>query len=136
MFGNLEQINIDNLYVSQYTFDHVGKGIVVRDDVYIGNMHIFPLPSSHTKGSLGLEIDGMYAFIGDAIYSKSNAAYYIYNAQLLKEEIAVLNNLKAKYLLVSHHEGMVMRKDEVVRELEKIYALRNKSSSEIFVKKA
>ncbi len=134
--GNLEQLNIENLYVSPFTFDHVGKGIVVRDDIYVDNLHIFPLPSSHTKGSLGLEIDETYAFIGDAIYSKSNAEYYIYNAQLLKEEIEVLKKLKAKYLLISHLKGMIMNKDKVVQNLEDIYSVRDKSSSEIFVKKS
>lgn len=35
----------------------------------------------HGKGSLGLEVDHLYAFIGDAIYSKSNADTDIYNVQ-------------------------------------------------------
>ncbi len=133
--GNLAQLDINNLYVSKYTFEHIKRGIVVEGDIYVDNLHIFPLPSSHTKGSLGLEVDETYAFIGDAIYSKSNAEYYIYNAQLLREEIEVLKNLKAKYLLVSHLEGMIMNKDEVIRRLEDIYSSRDKLSSEIFVKK-
>ncbi len=133
--GNLDQLNIENLYVSKFTFEHIGRGIIVEDDMYVGNLHIFPLPSSHTKGSLGLEVNNMYAFIGDAIYSKSTAEYYIYNAQQVKEEIEVLKKLKAKYLLVSHFKGMVRSKDEVVKELEDIYSRRKESSPEIFVKK-
>lgn len=133
--GNLDQLNIENLYVSKFTFDHVGKGTIVEKDLFLGNLHIFPLPSSHTKGCLGLEIDGEYAFIGDAIYSKANAEYYIYNSQLLKAEIEVLKNLQARYLLVSHFNGMVMNKDAVIQELEEIYSGRDPSSSEILVKK-
>ncbi len=133
--GNLDKLNVRNLYVSKFTFEHVGKGIIVDRDMYIDNLHIFPLPSSHTKGALGLEIDGKYAFIGDAIYSKSNAEYYIYNAQLLRAEIDVLKKLKADNLLVSHFEGMVRNKSEVIQELENIYSSRDKSSPEIFVKK-
>ncbi len=132
--GNLEHLNVENLYVSSFTFKHIGKGIIVDEDVYIDDLHIFPLPSSHTKGSLGLEVDD-YAFIGDAIYSKSNTEYFIYNAQLLKEEIEVLKKLKARYLLVSHFPGMVREKDEVIKELEAIYSGRDTASSEIFVKK-
>lgn len=133
--GNLDKLNIENLYASQYTFSHTQKGFVVDTDIYIDNLHIFPLPSSHAKGCVGLEIDEEYAFIGDAIYSKANAEYYIYNSQLLKDEIEVLKKLKAKYLLVSHLKGMVMDKDAVIRDLEEIYSLRDKASPEIYVKK-
>lgn len=133
--GNVNYLNIDKLYVSKYTFDHVGKGIIVENDLYVDNMHIFPLASSHTKGSLGLEVNEEFAFIGDAIYSKSNKEYYIYNVQLLKEEIETLRRLKAKYLLVSHFKGLVMPRDEVIAQLEEIYSSRDKSSCEIFVKK-
>ncbi len=133
--GNLDQLNIDHLYVSRFTFERIGKGTVVEDDIYLEKLHIFPLPSSHTEGSLGLEVNEEYAFIGDAIYSKSNAEYYIYNAQKLKEEIKVLKKLKAKYLLISHRKGMLMTKEEVLQQLEEIYSSREGSSSEIFVKK-
>ncbi len=133
--GNLDKLNIENLYASQYTFSHTQKGFVVDTDIYIDDLHIFPLPSSHAKGCVGLEIDEEYAFIGDAIYSKANAEYYIYNSQLLKDEIEVLKKLKAKYLLVSHLKGMVMDKDAVIRDLEDIYSLRDRLSPEIYVKK-
>ncbi len=133
--GNLEALNIEELYVSRFTFAHIGKGIIVEGDVYLDNLHIFPLPSSHTKGSLGLEVNEEYAFIGDAIYSRSNAEYYIYNAQLVKEEIQILKKLRAKNLLISHLKGMVRSKDEVIRDLEDIYSRRDKSAPEIFVKK-
>ncbi len=134
--GSLDKLDIENLYVSRFTFNHIGRGTIVEKDIYIDNLYIFPLPTSHAKGSLGLEVNEEYAFIGDALYSKTNAEYYIYNAQLLKEEIEVLKKLKAKYLLVSHRRGMVMDKEEAIKQLEEIYSGRDKSSSEIFVKKA
>ncbi len=134
--GNLDKLDIENLYVSRFTFDHIGRGIIVEKDIYIDDLHIFPLPTSHAKGSLGLEVNEEYAFIGDAMYSKTNAEYYIYNAQLLKQEIEVLKKLKAKYLLVSHRRGIVMDKDEAIRNLEEIYSKRDIKSSEIYVKKA
>ncbi len=134
--GNLARLQVEDLYVSKYTCSHIGNGTIVEKDLYIDDLHIFLLPSCHTKGALGLEIDETYAFIGDAIYSKSNAEHYIYNAQLLKEEIEVLKKLKARYLLVSHFDGMIREKAEVIRELEAIYAERDSASSEILVKKA
>ncbi len=133
--GNLEQLTIEKLYVSKYTHDRVGRGIIVEDDIYIDNLHIFPLPSSHAKGSLGLEVDGVYAFVGDALYCKAKAEYDTYNVQLLKEEIEVLKKLKAEYLLISHKNGMVQEKQEVIRQLEELYSHRDKASSEILVKK-
>ncbi len=133
--GNLDKIQVKKLYVSPFTYEHVGRGIVVENDLYIDDLHIFPLPSSHTKGCLGLEVAQRYAFIGDASYSKANAEYYIYNAQLLKEEIEVLKRLRAETLLVSHRKGLAMPKAAVIEELERIYAGRDKYSAEIYVKR-
>ncbi len=133
--GNLEHLHIENLYVSKYTHQHTKSGIIVDRDLYIGNLHIFPLPTSHAKGSLGLEVDGMYAFVGDATYCKANQSHYVYNAQLLKEEIAVLKKLSAPYLLLSHQKGLVASKDKIIQQLETVYAMRDPSSSEIRIKK-
>ncbi len=104
---------------------------IIAKDVMIGDLHLFPIPSSHAKGCLGLEVDGIYAFVGDALYCKARGGYGIYNAQLLRYEIAVLSRLQAPYLLVSHYEGLVRRKDEVIAELQEIYAMRYKNESEI-----
>lgn len=133
--GNIGKLNIRDLYVSNETKRHVRMGVVVDGDIYIGNLHIFPLPSSHCKGCLGLEVDEDYAFVGDALYCKAKDGYYIFNVQLLRDEIAVLKKLKAPYLLVSHFNGMVRRRDEVIVELEELYNLRVENSAEIKVKR-
>lgn len=132
--GNIEKLHIKEAFVSLETKRHVQMGTVVDKDIYIDNLHIFPLPSSHCKGCLGLEVDETYAFIGDALYSKFRDGYYIFNTQLVKDEITVLKKLQAPYLLVSHLKGMVRRRDEVIAELEDLYNLRVKNSSEIKVK--
>ena len=132
--GNIGKLNIKEAFVSHETKRHVQMGTVADRDIYIDNLHIFPLPSSHCKGCLGLEVDETYAFVGDALYSKFRDGYYILNAQLVKEEIAVLKKLKAPYLLVSHFKGMVRRRNEVIAELEELYHYRDKNSSEIKVK--
>ena len=133
--GNMGKLHIKDAFVSDETKRHVQMGTVADRDVFIGNLHIFPLPSSHCKGCLGLEVDETYAFVGDALYSKFRDGYYIFNTQFVKDEIAVLKRLKAPYLLVSHFKGMVRRRDEVIAELEELYSLRVGNRSEIRVKK-
>lgn len=133
--GNLGKLTIKEAFVSPETKRHVQMGTVADRDIYIGNLHIFPLPSSHCKGCLGLEVDETYAFVGDALYSKFRDGYYIFNTQLVKDEIAVLKKLEAPYLLVSHFKGLVRRRDAVIAELEELYQYRDKNSSEIKIKR-
>lgn len=132
--GNIDRIHAEQLYVSRETYDHIHRGEIVREDVYTGGIHIFPLPSSHTKGSLGLEADEAYAFVGDGLYCKVKDGFYVYNAQLLQAEIEVLARLKAPKLLVSHFKGLIRDKDEVIEELKEIYGKREKDSPEIRVR--
>ena len=131
--GNLDKVRTGELYVSGETFRHTGRGTVVNGELTIGDMRIFQIPSSHTKGCLGLEIGNEYAFVGDALYCKAKDGYYAYNSQLLKDEIEVLKQLKAQKLLVSHFQGLVRPKDEVIAELEEIYSMREKNNPEIRV---
>lgn len=131
--GNIGRIQTEDVYVSRETFAHVQTGAIVESDISIGNLHIFPIPSSHVKGCLGLEIDGTYAFVGDATYSKAKNGCYIYNAQLLQAEIALLKKLQAPYLLVSHFPGLLRDRATVLAELEEIYAMRTPNEAEIFV---
>ena len=131
--GNVGKVRAEALYLSAETFRHVHAGTVVSADTYVGDMHIFPLPSSHTKGSLGLEVGEDYAFVGDALYSKVKDGFYLYNAQLLQDEIRVLRALRAPFLLVSHFPGLVRERAEVLDELMAIYALRDKDTAEIRV---
>ncbi len=131
--GNIDKMNSQKLYLSKETYKHVGEGIIVDSDVHVGNLHIFPIPSSHARGCVGLEIDGTYAFVGDAMYSKLSPSGRIYNVQLLKDEIKVLRELKSQYLLVSHFKGLVRNKDEVIAELERIYQKREKNNPYIYM---
>ncbi|MBQ5357539.1 MAG: hypothetical protein IIU57_04860, partial [Oscillospiraceae bacterium] len=92
----------------------------------------FPLPSSHAKGSLGMEI-GDYAFLGDATYSTMKQGKVCYNASVLKEEIAVLENLSAKFFLISHDEKFIRPKEKIIEELEEIYKKRDPKESYICI---
>ena len=132
--GNVDKIHSRELYVSGETLRHVGRGTVVDRSVCFGNLRVFPLPSCHAKGCLALEVDGKYTFVGDALYSKFRDGYYIYNAQLLKDEIAALEALRSPYLLVSHYKGLMRDKDEVLKELKEIYGMRKSGDPEIKIK--
>lgn len=132
--GNINRIHAKEIYASKETYEHILCGKTVCESIHIGNLHIFPLPSGHAKGCLGLEIDNTYAFVGDALYSKARDGYFIYNVQLLQKEIAVLKSLNASYLLVSHFKGFIRKKEDVIAELEMIYKMREKNAAEIKVK--
>ena len=66
--GNLDKIDLKEIFLGANTFGYAGRGNIVENDVFTDDgvkIHIFPLPSSHAKGSVGMEI-GEYAFLGDA----------------------------------------------------------------------
>ncbi|MCQ2457319.1 MAG: hypothetical protein MJ142_01140 [Clostridia bacterium] len=120
--GNLGHIRITDLYVSAETFRHTHEGIIVSGDIRIGEIHIFPFPSSHAKGCLALEAGDTYVFTGDGTYCCMKDGCAVYNATLLKDEINVLKKLRAPFLLESHNMGTVRERAAVIAELERIYA--------------
>lgn len=134
--GNLERVGLNKLYLGANTFNYAGRGEIVREDTYVDDgvkLRIFPLPSSHAKGSLGLEVNGEYAFLGDGVYPGTKSGQACYNASLLKEEITVLKTLNAKYFLLSHDENFVRKREDVLKELEEIYSQRDPKGSYIFL---
>ena len=128
--GNVGLIRPRGLYVSKETFCHVGRGTVVTESLELGPVRLFPLPSSHARGCLGMET-GDFAFVGDALYGCVRGGELVYNVQLLAEEIAVLAGLRARTLLVSHVEGLIRGKAEVLDELRALYARRQPGVPEI-----
>lgn len=133
--ANIDRINLSGIYLGANTFKYIKRGTVVANEIFIDDgerIHIFPLPSSHAKGSLGMEI-GDFAFIGDAVYSTMKQGKICYNASVLREEIAVLRNLSAKFFLISHDEKFIRPKDEIIGELEEIYSKRNPKESYIWI---
>ncbi len=133
--GNLEHVECKNIYLGANTFKYAKKGTVVESDIFFDDgekIHIFPLSSSHAKGSVGMEI-GDYAFLGDAAYATMKQGKPCYNASVLKEEIAVLKNLSAKFFLISHNEKFIRPKEEIISELEEIYSKRDPKESYIWI---
>lgn len=64
--GNLDKISYSNVYQGRLTYKYTKTGEILENDLYFRdgniNLHIFPLPSSHAKGSLALEINEKYCF--------------------------------------------------------------------------
>ena len=133
--SNLEHVDLNEVYLGANTFKYAKRGTVVDKDVFIDDgitIHIFPLPSSHAKGSLGMEI-GDYAFLGDAACSTTKQGKTCYNASVLKEEIAVLEKLSAKFFLISHDEKFIRPKEKIIAELLEIYSKRDPKESYICI---
>ncbi len=129
--------NIKKLYVGENTFRYTNRGTTVNDEIFCEDggvrFHIFALPSSHAKGSLGLEINGEYAFLGDGIYPCEKAGKRMLNAQLLLSQIRTLEKLEARYFLLSHQKNIVVEKEIVLRLLKEHYSLRRPDLPYIFL---
>lgn len=105
---------------------------IIRDGI---ELTIYPIPNSHAKGALALMVNDEYLFLGDSLYSKVQGNSYVYNAQLLKEEIELLKNLPAEIVFSSHEERPFKRKDGMIRFLEQIYEKRQKNDAYIRVER-
>lgn len=131
--GNIGRVAYDALYAGAFTCRKLEKGTVVDAHLHFENgIHIFPLPSGHAKGCVGLEYKD-HAFLGDAIYSMEKNGKAAYNAGLLKELIGVLKSLRANWFLVSHSEPFARPGAEVIMQLEEIYARRDRYGPYIFL---
>lgn len=123
--GNLPRISREELYLGRYTLRHAGAGQVVEAPMEPEpGLRLFPIPSSHAKGCLGMEVGGRYAFLGDAAYSTRVDGRIRYNATLLQDTIRTLEALSAPWFLLSHGEPFARPKEEVLEELREIYTRR------------
>ena len=147
--GNIGRVIWDSVYFGAHTekyFKHyipddavqsklpgfvtVSDSVKIQDGVSIEIHHI---PNSHAKGSLILQVNEEYIFIGDSLYSKVEGNKYVYNAQLLKEEIELLKSLPGQKIFSSHEKRPIKSKAGVVRFLEQIYSKREKESPYIYI---
>lgn len=139
--GNIGRILEDEckditLYVSKQTYKYTKCGILVNETIEIDDgvkIKIFPIPSSHSKGCLGVEINGEFAFLGDAIYPTYKNGNKEYNAQLLKEQIDVISSLSADKLFLSHEDRAIINRNVIVAFLKSIYIKRNPKENMIVI---
>ncbi len=133
---NWSKVDYQTLYQGGHTLRYTRNGEIVSGSLELQDgvkIRLFELPCSHAKGTIGLEVNEKYAFLGDATYCTRKDGKPAYNANLLAEEIKVLRSLKADYFLLSHDKKFVRRKEVVLAQLEGIYAKRDAKSAYIFV---
>lgn len=133
--ANLDRISYARLYCGANTYKYTKAGEVVDSDLLIEDgvsIHLFQIPSSHAKGSIGMEVNGEYAFWGDAAYCTKKNGRTVYNAQLLLEQIRLLRSLSSKYILLSHDERFVIAKDSLLAELCGWYDRREEKNPYIY----
>lgn len=129
---NLSRINRVPVYGGDFTCKKFQIGDSVTKDMYFDKVHLFPIPSTHAKGCIGLEF-GDYAFLGDAVYSAQKEGKIVYNAGLLLETVKALKRLNAGKFLLSHSKPFVQTKERVIEKLERIYSYREKNNPYIFI---
>lgn len=95
------------------------KHLEVTDGV---NLIFEEIPSTHSKGAGILIINHEIALLGDSIYMEKMQ----YNVSKLHDMIKALEALDVKCFLCSHH-GDVTSKEELLKELRGIYAMREKN---------
>lgn len=139
---NVRRVKFDNIYASGYTAERIKEYsdfiTIVKNDIYIEDgdikIHIFPIPSSHSKGSLALELNEEYIFMGDSAYAMQKNGVVVFNAGQVKAEIDRLKSLKADKVILSHEKRPVFRKETIIRNLERVYSKRKKDNPYIEVK--
>lgn len=131
----LRGIKCDEIFVSKYTKHYVRVGKLVEKDFTADGtpeIKVIRFPSSHAKGSLAL-LCGNYAFLGDGTYAKEKIGEHSYNAQLLKEEIDVLEKLPCEFVCLSHDKNFVQKRTDLIALHKKIYARRKEGNPVISV---
>lgn len=135
--SNLDSMDFADLFLGKNTYRYVKQGQIVESDLFFSDgdlkIHIFPIPSSHAKGSLALEVNNTYSFLGDAAYATKKDGKTVYNAGLLKEQIRILSELNSPYVLLSHQEPFQQTRQEVLSFLKEIYATRKTDQAYIEV---
>ena len=112
------------------------KYLTVTEPVRISDgveLQIYPMPSSHAKGSLLVQVDEEYILLGDGMYSRKKDGKAVYNVQLLKEQMKLLQELPGEKLFLSHEKRPVKAKRSMVKFLEKIYEKREKNNPYIAI---
>jgi len=121
---NLCRVTYKNLYCGDYTQRRLQTGAAVNEPLSFDDgvkLTIFPLPSTHSKGALGLEVNEEYAFLGDALYTAYKYGEIAYNAGRMNEMLQTLKKLKADKFLISHKRNFVQPREKIISRLEEIY---------------
>lgn len=134
---NVRRVDFDKLYGGKKTCDYLKTGIVVSERLILDetlNIQIAPLTSCHAKGSLMMNLNNEYLFVGDSLCGCSLPdGQYGFNAGMLLSTIRELEKENFKNAVVSH-SGDLIPKDAVLRHLKEIYNRRDGNNPYICIK--
>lgn len=134
--SNLANIkNNYNLYVSKYTYDRYKNKLgtncisvnIINNPYKISDVQVFPIPSIHAKGCLGLQYDN-YVLLGDSLYCKYIDGHVTYNQQLLREQKKLFESISAEYFISSHEASQIKSLKEIIEKINKILTYSVKDS--------
>lgn len=132
--GNLERLSYENLYVGKNTYKYTKRGIVVEEPMEPDqDIRIIPMPSSHAKGCLAMQIGNEYLLVGDAFYPQHKGDKRVYNVQHLRAQIEILKNIDVKWIGVSHQEEFWQDKEKVLGQLAELFERREKNKPFIYI---
>lgn len=137
--ANISRISCDKIYCGGFTRKKLASAgnadiFTVDKDLYFeGGIRLFPIPSDHAKGCVGLEF-GDFAFLGDSVYCHVKDGKAVYNAGQLQALIKALKSLKADKLLLSHNQPLECHRETEISKLEEIYSLRKKNEPYIYLR--
>ena len=127
--ANLEKLDCDEVYQCKNTYGYTHRGRIIEKEELIEDgelrLRLFPVSSCHAKGSLSLEVDDTWCFLGDAAYATRKNGSTVYNTGQLLELIRILENTGASYFLMSHHDPFLQKREEVLGWLKEIAAGRH-----------
>lgn len=114
--GNIADIHYRDLYVGKKTYEAIGKGVIVEDNLTINDgvsIDVIHCTSPHTDGSLIITVDNEYTLIADLYFTRPP-----FDKEKAMRMIESLRNVDTKYFVVSHQEDeKVIPKDKLIAEL-------------------
>ena len=114
--GNTEFVNYERLYVGRKTFETIGEGEIVEDAFTIIDgvkLEVIHCVSSHTDGSLIVNVDNEYTLIADLYFTRPP-----FDKDKALQMVEVLKTIDTKYFVVSHQEeGKVVSKEVLIAGL-------------------
>lgn len=127
-------MGFSEIYASAYTFKHLGdiKGDALLKPVTklfeLGDIDVFPLPSSHSKGCIAVK-SGRFLFVGDALYGKLSIKDFKikttqYNVQLLLEGMNLISEMDIEEICLSHQVNFRMEKEAILYFMKMLYDAR------------
>lgn len=114
--GNIADIHYRDLYVGKKTYEVIGKGIIVEDELTINDgvrIDVIHCTSPHTDGSLIITIDNEYTLIADLYFTRPP-----FDKDKAMKMLESLRNIDTKYFVISHQENeKVISKEKLIKEL-------------------